>query len=143
MLKNIPKLLSPKLVKVLMEMGHGDEIVIADGNYPGASNANILVNADGLNTPELLDAILELFPLDTYVESPVTLMSVVEGDEDNMPTIWEDYKELFNKHEDNEINISHISRDDFYEKSRKAYAIITTSEEALYANLILKKGVVK
>lgn len=142
MLKNISKLISPSLLKVLMEMGHGDEIVIADGNFPAASKAHILVDCDGLNASELLDAILELLPLDTYVESPVMLMEIVPGDEGNKPEIWETYQELVNKHEKTDIHISHIDRQDFYERSEKAYAIVKTSEMALYGNLILKKGVI-
>lgn len=142
MLKNISKLISPSLLKVLMEMGHGDEIVIADGNFPAASKANILVDCDGLNASELLDAILELFPLDTYVDSPVMLMEIVPGDEGNKPEIWETYQELVNKHEKTDVHISHIDRQDFYERSENAYAIVKTSEMALYGNLILKKGVI-
>ena len=81
MLKNIPSILSPELLKILMEMGHSDEIVIGDGNFPAASNAKRLIRCDGHGVPELLDAILQLFPLDTYVESPVMLMQVTPGDD--------------------------------------------------------------
>lgn len=142
MLKNISKLISPSLLKVLMEMGHGDEIVIADGNFPAASKANILIDCDGLNASELLDAILELFPLDNYVASPVMLMEIEPGDEDNEPDIWDEYQEIVNKHEKTDINISHIDRQAFYTRSEKAYAIVKTSEMALYGNLIIKKGVI-
>ncbi|WIK66199.1 L-fucose mutarotase [Globicatella sanguinis] len=142
MLKNISKLISPSLLKVLMEMGHGDEIVIADGNFPAASKAKILIDCDGLNASDLLAAILELFPLDTYVESPVMLMKIVAGDEGNKPQIWDTYQKLVNEYEKNDINISYLERQEFYERSEKAYAIVKTSEMALYGNLILKKGVI-
>ncbi|MZZ58841.1 fucose isomerase [Enterococcus mundtii] len=138
MLKNIPKNLSPELVKVLMEMGHGDEIVLADGNYPAASNAKKLIRCDGLAMPQLLKSILELFPLDQYVEQPVALMAVAEGDE-NKTAIWEEYKALI----DQGVSIGTIERQAFYERGKQAYAIVATGEEAIYANILLKKGVVK
>ena len=140
MLKNIPSIISPELLKVLMEMGHGDEIVIGDGNFPAASNAQRLIRMDGHNVPEILDAMLKLIPLDTYVESPVMLMQTTNGDP--TPEIWATYKDIITKN-NGETNISQIERFAFYERSRKAYAIIATSESALYANIILKKGVVK
>ncbi len=140
MLKGIPSILSPELLKVLDEMGHSDEIVIADGNFPGASHAQRLIRLDGHNVPEILDAILQLFPLDRYVPAPVALMEVVKGDP-VVPVIWDDYKKIIAAHED-DIQIENIERFAFYERAKKAYAVITTSEKALYANIILKKGVV-
>lgn len=142
MLKNISKLISPSLLKVLMEMGHGDEIVIADGNFPAASKANVLIDGDGLKASEVLDAILELFPLDNYVESPVTLMAIEPGDEKNKPAIWDVYKEIINKHEETDVELSYLDRKSFYRASENAYAIFKTSEMALYGNIILKKGVI-
>ena len=140
MLKSIPRNISPELLKVLMEMGHGDELVIADGNFPSASNAKRLVRADGLDIPPLLDDILALFPLDTYVQHPVTLMDVVPGDTVN-PVIWDTYRRIISKHEPH-AKITGIDRFAFYERARNAYAIVATSESALYANIILCKGVV-
>ena len=140
MLKGIPRNLSPELLKVLMEMGHGDEIVIADGNFPSASNAKRLVRADGLDVPPLLNDILQLFPLDTYVEHPVILMDVVPGDT-VVPKIWDTYRQIIAKH-DSMAKITNIDRFAFYERAKNAYAIIATSELALYANIILCKGVV-
>lgn len=140
MLKGIPSILSPELLKVLDEMGHSDEIVIADGNFPGASHAQRLIRLDGHNVPEILDAILQLFPLDRYVPAPVALMEVVKGDP-VVPVIWDDYKKIIAAHED-DIRIENVERFAFYERAKKAYAVITTSEKALYANIILKKGVV-
>ncbi|MBR3868103.1 MAG: L-fucose mutarotase [Clostridia bacterium] len=140
MLKNIPSIISPELLKILHEMGHSDEIVIGDGNFPAASNAKRLVRADGHGVPELLDAILQLFPLDTYVEAPVMLMQVTPGD-DVDPVIWKDYRKIVDKHQDN-VKFEEIERFAFYERARNAYAIVATGESALYANVILKKGVV-
>ncbi len=140
MLKNIPSIISPELLKILHEMGHSDEIVIGDGNFPAASNAKRLVRADGHGVPELLDAILQLFPLDTYVEAPVMLMQVTPGD-DVDPVIWKEYRKIVDKHQD-DVNFEEIERFAFYERARNAYAIVATGESALYANVILKKGVV-
>ena len=139
MLKGIPNVLSPDLLKVMMEMGHGDEIVIADGNFPGASIAKNLIRLDGHGAVEVLEAILKLFPLDTY-EKPVYLMEKVQGDAVETP-IWEEYKEITSKYTDEEI--SYIERYEFYERAKKAYAVVMTGESALYANVLLKKGVVK
>ena len=141
MLKNIPAVLSPELLKILMEMGHGDELVIGDGNFPAASNARRLVRLDGHGVPEILDAILTLFPLDTYVEAPVALMAVTPGDP-TVPAIWEDYKDIIRRRE-GEHKIEEVERFELYRRSREAYAILATGETALYANIILKKGVVK
>lgn len=140
MLKNIPAIIPPELLKILDEMGHGDEIVIGDGNFPAASNAKRLVRCDGHGVPELLDAVLQLLPLDTYVESPVMLMQVTPGD-DVDPVIWKDYRKIVDKHQD-KVAFSEIERFAFYERARDAYAIVATGESALYANVILKKGVV-
>jgi L-fucose mutarotase len=140
MLKGIPPILSPELLKTLMEMGHGDEIVLADGNFPAASCARRLIRADGHGVPELLDAVLGLMPLDQYVPSPVGLMQVVPGDP-TVPTIWDKYKRIVAKHEDASIEM--IERFAFYERAREAYAIVATGEKATYANVILKKGVVR
>ena len=144
MLKNIPKILSPQLLKVLCEMGHGDEIVLADGNFPSESvgkNA-VVVRADGLPLPELLDAILTLLPLDSYVVKPAALMAVVPGDP-GKPDIWDEYKEVLEKHGENPQNIEMTERFAFYERARNAYAVVATGEERIYANILLKKGVVK
>lgn len=140
MLKGIPSVLSPELLKILMEMGHGDEIVISDGNFPGASMAQRLVRADGHGVPEILDAMLKLMPLDKYVEKPVALMEVVKGD-NVVPVIWDEFKEIIGKYEP-DTKIEHMDRFDFYDRAKKAYAVVNTGEQAIYANIILKKGVV-
>jgi L-fucose mutarotase len=142
MLKGISPLISPELIKILMEMGHSDELVIADGNFPAASMAQRLVRADGLDVPPLLDAILQVFPLDQYVEKPVALMAVVPGDM-YQPVIWEEYQSIIERHEDGFKDFEFMERFAFYERAKQAYAVLASSEKALYANLILKKGVVK
>lgn len=142
MLKNIPKILSPEMVKTLMEMGHGDEIVIADGNFPAEAIGKRVIRCDGHGVPELLDAIMQLFPLDTYTDKPVMLMEVVPGDP-VVPTIWDEYKDIINKYEPENCKIEMIERFAFYERAKTAYAVVATGEEAIYANIILKKGVVK
>lgn len=141
MLKNIPKNLSPELIKVLMEMGHGDEIVIADGNYPAASNAKQLVRCDGLGVPELLESILKLLPMDTYQEYSIGLMKLAEGDP-TIPVIWDDYKKIIKAAAVENEKIELITRQEFYDRGKEAYAIVATGEEAIYANILLKKGVV-
>jgi L-fucose mutarotase len=140
MLKNIPPILSPELMKILLEMGHGDEIVLADGNFPAASMAQRLVRCDGHGVPELLEAILKLFPLDMYVDRPVALMSVVPGDK-TKPTIWEQYRAIVKASGEPFSDFEFVERFAFYERAKKAYAVVATSEKALYANVILKKGV--
>ncbi len=142
MLKGISAVISPELLKILMEMGHGDELVIGDGNFPAASSARRLVRADGLGVPQLLEGILQLFPLDQYVEHPVGLMAVVPGDP-YRPVIWDEYLGIVQKHEPNFRGFEFVERFAFYERARQAYAILATGEAALYANIILKKGVVK
>lgn len=142
MLKNIPKILSPELVKILMEMGHGDEIVIADGNFPAEAIGQRVVRCDGHGVPEILDGIMQLFPLDTYTDKPVMLMEVVKGDP-VVPTIWDEYKTIINKYEPENCKIEMIERFAFYERAKTAFAVVSTGEEAIYANIILKKGVVK
>ena len=142
MLKGISPAISPELIKVLMEMGHGDELVIADGNFPSASIAQRLVRADGLGCLSLLDAILSIFPLDQYVEKPVALMAVVPGDP-YQPLIWDDYRKIVQQHETSFADFEYVERFAFYERAKNAYAVLATSEMALYANVIIKKGVIK
>ncbi|PGT87137.1 L-fucose mutarotase [Bacillus sp. AFS040349] len=141
MLKGIPSILSPELLKVLMEMGHSDEIVIADGNFPSASHSEKIIRCDGHGIPELLTAILQLYPLDSYVENPVALMAVTPGDSVK-PTIWEEYKKIIYEKNGEPVNIEMMNRFAFYERAKNAYAIVATGEKALYANVILKKGVI-
>jgi len=140
MLKNIPSILSPELLKVLMEMGHGDELVIGDGNFPAASMNDRVIRLDGHDVPSILEAILKLFPLDTYSDNAV-LMGKVPGDKVETP-IWAEYEKIAKKGDPAFKAFTFIDRYAFYERSQKAYAIVATGEKALYANVLLKKGVV-
>lgn len=146
MLKGIPKILSPELLMVLAEMGHSDRIVIADGNFPAESigKDSIVIRCDGHGVPEILDAILQVFPLDTYVEKPVNLMQLMPGDVGKVETpIWDTYKEIVEKHDERGADaIGNIERFAFYDEAKTAYAIIATGESAIYANVMLQKGVV-
>lgn len=140
MLKGIPKIVSPQLLKILCEMGHGDEIVIADANFPSETNGKRVVRADGIGGREMLDAVLSLIPLDTYAEDNFMLMETVKGDP--LPEIWADYYEIADKRDQNR-RTKQIERFAFYERAKDAYAVIATGEEAIYANIIIKKGVIK
>lgn len=140
MLKHIPAILSPTLLATLMEMGHGDEIVLADGNYFVGGHASRVIRADGLAIPPLLDAILRFFPLDRYVDQPVALMQVTPGDTVETP-IWDEYHRIVEHHAPG-TKIENVERFAFYERARGAHVTVTTGERALYANIILKKGVV-
>ena len=148
MLKNIPPILSPELLKVLCEMGHGDRICIGDGNFPGASMAKpnncVLVRADGHGVPELLDAILQVIPLDEYVEHPALIMQVADKDKGLEVPIWDTYKQIVAKHDSRgAAAFGSVERVAFYEEARNTYCILQSGETAIYANIILQKGVVK
>lgn len=142
MLKNIPPLISPDLMKVLLEMGHGDEMVLADGNFPSSAIGRRLVRCDGHGVCEVLEAILKFLPLDIYVEKAVALMEVVPGD-NTKPTIWEEYRRIIKDSGEKFDDFEFVERFDFYERAKQAFAVVATSEGALYANIILKKGVIK
>jgi L-fucose mutarotase len=139
-LKGIPKLISPELLKVLAEMGHGDEIVLADANFPAASHARLLIRCDGHPATEVLDAILTLFPLDTFVDKPAALMQKVPGHQVETP-VWDRFREIIAARAGIEDPFEMVERFAFYERAKKAYAIVSTGETALYGNIILKKGV--
>ncbi len=148
MLKNIPPILSPELLKVLSEMGHSDRICLGDGNFPGASMAKaegaIFLRADGHGIPEILDAILQVMPLDAYVETPAMLMEKMECDKDLEIPVWDEYKKVIAKHDDRGANaVGAYERFAFYEEAKKCYCILQTGETAIYANIILQKGVIK
>lgn len=141
MLKGIPSILPPELVKVMMEMGHGDELILADGNYPCFGHPGKVIRMDGHGIPEILDAIMKFLPLDSYVDNPVILMAVLP-DDPYIPTVWDEYRKIIAKYEPNGAREIAINKFDFYERAAKTYAVVATSETALYANVILKKGVV-
>ena len=140
MLKGIPKIISPELLKILCEMGHGDEIVIADGNFPSENYGKRVIRADGIGGVVMLEAVLALIPLDTYVSENFMLMQTVKGD--LKPDIWTSYFDVATKADDN-LREGYLERFEFYERAKQAYAIIATGEETIYANIIIKKGVIK
>ncbi len=141
MLKLIPSIIPPELMKIMMEMGHGDELLLCDGNYPRQGSPERCVRMDGHGIPELLDAILRFLPLDAYVEHPVMLMA--PGPDEPEPEIWRVYRETGIRYESQGLREARLERHAFYERGRKAYACVATGETALYANILLKKGVVK
>jgi len=141
MLKGISPVISPALLCLLCEMGHGDEIVLADSNFPGSSLARQFLRADGLSIDTLLEGIVPLFPLDTYAE-PLVMMQVVPGDYLD-PAVEADYMSVVHRFQPATPHPIRIERFAFYERSRRAYAILMTGETRTYGNLILKKGVVK
>lgn len=140
MLKGINKIITPDLLYVLAQMGHGDEIVISDGNFPGETMGKRTLRADGSDVPELLSAVLELFPLDTYAP-PVYLMDKTAQDKDLDVPIWEEYRRITAQYTDAEPVF--LERFEFYERAKNAFAVVVTGESAIYANIIIKKGVVK
>ena len=142
MLKGIPPIIPPELMKILMEMGHGDELLICDGNYPKFGCPERCVRMDGHGIPEILDAVLRFLPLDAYVDHPTTFMAVLP-DDPYKPEIWPVYKEIGAKYEKDGLREQTNNKYDFYEQGKKCYACVATGEAALYANVILKKGVVK
>ena len=144
MLKGIPAIIPPELLKVLCEMGHGDTLVIGDGNFPAESvgKNSIVIRMDGHGVPEILDAVLKLIPLDQHLEKPVSLMDRVPGDNADV-SIWQKYFASLKNAENRGVeSVNMLERFEFYDEAKKAYAIIATSEKSQYANIILKKGCV-
>ncbi len=140
MLKGISPLLSPELLATLTRMGHGDEIVLADAHFPGESFNDNVLRADGLRIPDLLEAILPLFELDSYVPHPLVMMAAVEGDRLD-PSVEESYLKAIHKSNPDAPAIERIDRFAFYERTKSAFAVLMTGETAKYGNIILKKGV--
>lgn len=140
MLKNINPLLSTELLKILREMGHGDQIAIVDANYPAANGSRRLVRLDGCSATDVLDAVLSVLPLDTYVETSVSTMQVV-GDLSTVPDIVKDFKNIVATH-DTQAQFSNIERFRFYDEVKNAYAVVSTGESRLYGNIVLRKGVI-
>ncbi|MFA7569574.1 MAG: RbsD/FucU domain-containing protein [Defluviitoga tunisiensis] len=138
MLKNIPYLMSPDLMKLLLEMGHGDEILIADGNYPQSAINSTIVRLDGNSIPEILKVLLLFFPLDTFSEGNVFLM---DNNSPEKPKIWSNYKNILDSSGE-PYKIKMLERYEFYKRAGNVYCVVITSETELYANIILRKGVV-
>ena len=142
MLKLISPLLSPDLLAILARMGHGDELVLADGNFPAEAMARRMVRADGHAIPPLLEAITALLPLDDFVPMPAAVMRVVDAPEEAVP-IWGVYERILRTQEGRPVSLERMERHAFYARAQNAFAVVATGETALYANLILKKGVIR
>lgn len=140
MLKGISPLLSPELLATLCEMGHGDEIILADAHFPGHSVNENVIRADGLMITDLLGAMLPLFELDSYVDAPVVMMAAVEGDELD-PSVGAAYRAAIDAHTPGTAAIARIDRFDFYDRAKCAFAVVMTGDTAKYGNILLKKGV--
>ena len=140
MLKGISPLISPELLETLSRMGHGDEIVLADAHFPGESMNSKVIRADGLKIPDLLEGILPLFELDNYVDHPLVMMAAVEGDQLD-PKVEESYLERIHKTNPNVPPIERIERFAFYERAKKAFAVVMTGETVKYGNILMVKGV--
>ena len=142
MLRNIPAILSPDLLMILRAMGHGDEIVIADANFPATSMGQRVARLDGIPATEVLEAVLRIMPLDAFVDDPAQTMQVV-GNPSAIPEIVARFQEIVDNEADNPAQIRTLERFAFYERAKAAYAIVQTGETRLYGNIILKKGVIK
>ena len=146
MLKGIPKIISPELLKVLCEMGHGDRLCFGDGNFPAESvgKNSIVIRADGNGCAEMLEAVLKLFPLDRHVEKSVFLMELTEGDVGKVKTpIWDEFARIVSEADDRGAGTrGSFERFEFYEEAKKCYCVIATGESALYGNVIIQKGVI-
>jgi L-fucose mutarotase len=141
MLKRISPFLSPELLHLIAQMGHGDELVLADANFPAVTHARRLVRSDGLSVPVVLEAILQLFPLDSFVEKPAAVMRRVDKPGEKAP-IWDEYQRLLDSAEGKHIAMEQVERFTFYDRAKLAFGIVATGEGALYGNIIIKKGVI-
>ena len=140
MLKGVSPIISPELLSVLARMGHGDEIIFADAHFPGETfNTNVL-RADGIKIPDLIEAVLPLFELDSYVDAPLIMMAAVEGDSLD-PSVESSYLEKVKLTNPQISATKRIDRFAFYERAKNAFAVVMTGETAKYGNIILKKGV--
>jgi len=139
MLKGIPAILSPDLMKLMMEMGHGDEIVIGDANFPAVACAQRLVRCDGHAAADVLGAMLQFLPLDYAVERPAAVMALLPGD--SRPPVWDTYRQIIARHEPHFTDFEYVERFEFYERTKRAFAVVATGDQSFKANLLLKKGV--
>ncbi len=141
MLKGISPVMSPELLSVLYRMGHGDEIILADAHFPGETNNDLIIRADGLLIPDLLEGIMPLFVLDQYVDNPVMMMDAVKGDTLD-PKVEESYMNVIREIYPDAADVKRIERFAFYEQAKTAFAVVMTGDTAKYGNIILKKGVI-
>jgi L-fucose mutarotase len=141
MLRNIPPILSPDLLWTLRAMGHGDEIVIVDANFPGTAMGSRCHRLDGLSATDVMQAVLSVLPLDSFVPDPALVMEVV-GDPDATPPVVVEFQNIITECADNPATLGKLERFSFYERAKTAFAIVQTGETRLYGNIILKKGVI-
>jgi L-fucose mutarotase len=141
MLKLVSPAISPELMAVMMQMGHGDELILADANFPADSHAQRIVRADGIDLETLLPAILKFFPIDTFVAEQALVMQPV-GSNVAEPEIWAMFRKELKAAERRDVPLTPVERFAFYDRAREAYAIVSTGSRAFYSNIILKKGVV-
>lgn len=141
MLKGIPEIIAPDLLSAMMNMGHGDEILLADGNFPAASHARRLIRCDGCSVAQLLEAIVPFFPLDHTVEKPAAVMSI--RDDEDIPAAWHAYSDIMEQSASGFGGFEQVERFAFYDRAKLAYAIVITGDKAYKGNLILKKGSVR
>lgn len=139
MLKSIDPLLTGDLLKILRDMGHGDEIVLTDANFPAATVAQRLVRLPGIGADRVAEAILSLMPLDDFVEAPAAAMAAPDG----RPEVYDDFDRVLLEANGSAVTLEEIDRFAFYDRAKEAYAVVATGERRLYANLILKKGVLR
>ena len=142
MLKNLDPVLTPDLLHALRAMGHGDEIVIVDANYPAESAGPRLIRLDGVDATRALDAVLSVMPLDDYVPEACWRMEVV-GQADAEQPIFAEFRKIIAKREGEAFKLASLERFAFYERARKCFAIVATGERRLYGNVLLKMGVVR
>ena len=142
MLRGLNPLLSPDLLHALRAMGHGDDIVIADANFPAETNGQRLVRLDGISATDALEAVLQVMPLDTFVPDPALTMQVV-GNPSEIPPVVGEFQGIVDRVADEPVKISGLERQAFYDRSQSAFVIVQTGETRLYGNIILKKGVIK
>lgn len=140
MLKRIPPMLNGDLLKILRDMGHGDELTISDANYPSASTSQRLVRLDGISMTDALAAILEIFPLDEFVDAPVFLMSPGPG---KAPPLLAAVQKVVDKANGKKVKIAATPRFDFYDQARLSFACVATAERRLYGDVIIKKGILR
>jgi L-fucose mutarotase len=141
MLNGIHPLLSPELLHALASMGHGDEIAIVDANFPAASLGPQLIELRGASSPEVLDAVLTLFPLEARVVPAAYTMEVLD-DPDAVPACVADFASVFTEHDLADCEIGHLGRYPFYDRAKRAFALVRTGELRPYGNILLVKGVV-
>ncbi|PVB60488.1 RbsD/FucU domain-containing protein [Labrenzia sp. 011] len=141
MLRGLNPLLSPDLLHALAAMGHGNDIVIADANFPAHSNGQRVVRLDGVSATAALEAVLQVLPLDIYVPDPALTMQVV-GNPSEIPPVVAEFQKIVNEQADNPVSIGSLERHAFYQRAREAFVILQTGETRLYGNILLKKGVI-